>query len=421
MRSVRVRWAMLAVFAVAVLSLTGPAPGQAPRIGITVSAWFIPPANDLLKEIVAEWAKQKNVSAEVEFVSEGDLVPKFTTAAEAGAGPDIIQVASLHAHLYAAKLVDMGDIVTPLESKYGPLAQIAKDAAMVGGQWRAVPWYATPQVLTYREDVLKEIGEKPPDTWDDALRIGRKLKGKGTPWGEALGHCPVDCITTAYSILWAHGAKEVEADGKTIALKSPETVKALEFIKRAYDEAWPPGVVGWDNASNNRAFLGGQLGMTINAGTIWFAAKKQAPAIAPNINHAPIPRGPAGRAIPFWPTSLAVFGHSKQQALAKDLVRYITDGPQFARWLEKTEGAGGSPLAGMMKLEKGRDPKLRVVGEVIQYGRLPGWPGPPTRESAEVHAKFVLVDMAQNVVKGMAIPQAIDQAVAEMRRIYGQR
>jgi hypothetical protein len=74
-----------------------------------------------------------------------------------------------------------------------------------------------------------------------------------------------------------------------------------------------------------------------------------------------------------------------------------------------------------MKLEKGRDPKLRVVGEVIQYGRLPGWPGPPTRESAEVHAKFVLVDMAQNVVKGMAIPQAIDQAVAEMRRIYGQR
>jgi hypothetical protein len=38
-----------------------------------------------------------------------------------------------------------------------------------------------------------------------------------------------------------------------------------------------------------------------------------------------------------------------------------------------------------------------------------------------VHAKFVLVDMAQNVVKGMPIPQAIDQALAEMKRIYGQR
>lgn len=420
----RKAWASLTLVVLLCLALAGlpaPAVGQQPRIGITVSAWFIPPANDLLKEIVAEWARQKGVVAEVEFVSEGDLVPKFTTAAEAGAGPDIIQVASLHAHLYADKLVDVTDIVGPLESKYGPIARIARDAAMVRGRWRAVPWYATPQVLTYREDLLREIGEPVPDTWEDALRVGRKLKAKGVPWGEALGHCPVDCVTTVYSILWAHGAREVEKDGKTIALKSPETVKALEFIKRAYDEAWPPGVVGWDNASNNRAFLGSQLGLTTNAATIWFAARRQAPGIFPSINHAPIPRGPAGRAIPFWPTSLAVFQHSKNAALARDLVRYITDGPQFLRWLEKTEGAGGSALLGITKLEKGRDPKLKTVPEVIQYGRLPGWPGPPTRESAEVHAKFVLVDMAQNVVKGMPIPQAIDQALAEMKRIYGQR
>jgi multiple sugar transport system substrate-binding protein len=410
----------LLMSALMVLGLAGPTAAQAPRLGITMSAWFIPPANDLFKEMVAEWAKQKGVAVDVEFVSEGDLVPKFTTAAEAGAGPDIMQVASLHAHLYAEKLVDVTDIVTPLESKYGPVAQIAKDAAVVRGRWRAVPLYATPQVLTYREDALKEIGESVPDTWEDALRIGKKLKAKGMAWGEALGHCPVDCITTAYSILWAYGAKEVEKDGKTIALNSPETAKALEFIKRAYDEAWPPGVVGWDNASNNRAFLGGQLGMTINAATIWYAAKRQAPAVFPHVNHAPIPRGPAGRAIPFWPTSLAVFQHSKHQALAKDLVRHITDGPQIARWLEKTEGAGGSALQGLAKLEKARDPKLRIVPEAIQWGRLPGWPGPPTRESAEVHAKFVLVDMAQNVVKGMPIPQAIEQAVAEMRRIYGR-
>jgi len=65
------------------------------------------------------------------------------------------------------------------------------------------------QVLTYREDVLKEIGEPVPDTWEDALRVGRKLKAKGIAWGQALGHCPVDCVTTVYSILWAHGAKEV--------------------------------------------------------------------------------------------------------------------------------------------------------------------------------------------------------------------
>ncbi len=412
---------LIIVLLLAFVGLSGPAAAQQPHLGITVSAWFIPPANDLFKEMVGEWAKQKGVTVDVEFISENDLVPKFTTAAETGAGPDIMQVASLHAHLYAGKLVDVTDIVTLLETKYGPLAQIAKDAAVVRGRWRAVPLYATPQVLNYREDVLKEVGETVPDTWEDALRVGKKLKAKGVPWGEALGHCPVDCITTVYSILWAYGAKEVEKDGKTIALDSPETVKALEFIKRAYDEVWPPGVVGWDNSSNNRAFLGGQLGMTINAATIWYAAKRQAPTIFPSINHAPIPRGLAGRWMPFWPTSLAIFQYSKNQTLAKDLVRYITDGPQIARWLAMTEGAGASTLLGMAKLEKNRDPKLRIVTETIQWGRLPGWPGPPTRESAEVHAKYVLVDMAQNVVKGMPIPQAMGQAVAEMKRIYGQR
>ena len=71
----------------------------------------------------------------------------------------------------------------------------------------------------------------------------------------------------------------------------------------------------------------------------------------------------------------------------------------MARWLEATEGAGASTVTGIAKLQKAPDPKLQVVTEAIQWGRLPGWPGPPTRESAEVHAKFILVDMAQQVVK----------------------
>jgi hypothetical protein len=93
----------------------------------------------------------------------------------------------------------------------------------------------------------------------------------------------------------------------------------------------------------------------------------------------------------------------------------------MARWLEVTEGAGASTVLGISKLEKSRDPKLKVIPETLQWGRLPGWPAPPAREAAEVYAKYTLVDMAQNVVKGTPIPQAIAEAVAEMKRIYGQR
>jgi ABC-type glycerol-3-phosphate transport system substrate-binding protein len=90
--------ALLALTAASLLPRASDA--QQPRLGITISAWFIPAANDLFKQIVAEWAKQKNATVDVELVSEGDLTPKFTTAAETGAGPDIMQVASLGTHLF---------------------------------------------------------------------------------------------------------------------------------------------------------------------------------------------------------------------------------------------------------------------------------------------------------------------------------
>ncbi|MCC7106080.1 MAG: extracellular solute-binding protein, partial [Chloroflexi bacterium] len=389
-------------------------------VRLTVSSWFIPPANDELKAMVKEWSDKTGANAEVEFVSEADLTPKLATAAETGAGPDILQLSSSAAHVYSDKLADLDDVAEDLGKQNGGWHDIGKAANFVSGHWKAIPLYITPQVMNYREDVLKEIGEQPPDTWEDALRIGKKLKAANKPlWAEPLGQAPVDANTTIYSIMWGFGAKEVEQDGKTIALKSPEMVKALEFIRQAYQEAWPEGVLGWDNSGNNRAFLGGQLAMTINAASIYWAAKENAPSLRPNINHALIPKGSAQRATNLWPTSLAIFNYSKQQEAAKSLVRYLTDLPQLVRWLAKTEGAAAGMLKDVEKAER-RDPKMQIIPKAVEFGHLPGWPGPPTRQATEVYAKFTLVNMAASVCRGTPINTAIDTTVAEMKKIYGQ-
>ena len=58
-------------------------------------------------------------------------------------------------------------------------------------------------------------------------------------------------------MLWAHGGNLVDKNDKVI-INSPETVKALEYVKALYD-TFIPGTASWNDCSNNKAFLAGEL------------------------------------------------------------------------------------------------------------------------------------------------------------------
>ena len=58
-------------------------------------------------------------------------------------------------------------------------------------------------------------------------------------------------------MLWAHGGYLVDKNDKVI-INSPETVKALEYVKALYD-TFIPGTASWNDSSNNKAFLAGEL------------------------------------------------------------------------------------------------------------------------------------------------------------------
>ena len=391
------------------------------KLTLTIRGQFTPGTNDLFKQQVQEWAGKKGVTADVEFVSLDDLAAKSASAAETGVGPDIIYFPVFGPNLYADKLVDMDDLANEMGSKLGGWIDVAKHVAVVGGKWKAIPHYGAFHALVYRRDVVEEVaGEKPPETWEDVLRIGKKLRPLGRYVGFPLGHATGDANNFVYSVLWAYGAKEVEKDGKTIALNSPETRKALEFIARLYKEGMPPGVLGWDDSSNNRMFLSGLLAITGNTGSIYWASRKDAPAIRPNIRHYLYPAGPAGRVqyAELW--FLGVFKYSKNQELAKELIRYLMEPEQYSKWLESGEGNMSPTLGTYAVLPMWtKDPNLKAFAEAPKISRAIGWPGPVTRAASEVNVKFILVDMAAKVARGTPVQKAIDEAVAEMKRIYG--
>ena len=57
-----------------------------------------------------------------------------------------------------------------------------------------------------------------------------------------------------------------------VVISSPETEAALNYGKQLY-ETFIPGTLSWLDPNNNKAFLDGQIGMTTNGISVYYAAK----------------------------------------------------------------------------------------------------------------------------------------------------
>ena len=129
--------------------------------------------------------------------------------------------------------------------------------------------------MNYRKSSMEKAGFKefPKDT-AGFLELCKALKKNNTPAGFALGHASGDANTWLHWVLWAHGGIPVDKNDKVI-INSPETAKALEYAKALY-ETFIPGTASWNDSSNNKAFLAGDLHLTANGISIYVAAKDEA-------------------------------------------------------------------------------------------------------------------------------------------------
>ena len=108
--------------------------------------------------------------------------------------------------------------------RYGPVALVL--GSMTSLQFGAA----------IAKGLFDEVGAtKFPETWTEYREVGKKLKAKGRPIGQTLGHTFGDSPTFTYPFLWSHGGKEVEADGKTVATvstswKHDPTVRTFDAV-----------------------------------------------------------------------------------------------------------------------------------------------------------------------------------------------
>ena len=372
------------------------------------------------KTLIPAYKKETGVEVIYEITSVGSLPTRDSTVIETGSGADISMLALLFPFLYQDKLLDVSDIAEDMGKKQGGWYDVGKEAGMVNGKWKAIPFSNIGQLMNWRTDHFKEVGvTKFPDTWEELYEVGKKLKAKDHPFGFELGHGFGDNHGWLYPLLWSYGGHEVEPDGKTVSIDSSETAAAIDFARKFFKDTMLDDCLSWTDVSNNKAWMSEQISCTNNAESILWLAKRDFPEIGKVTDQAMNPQGPKGRFHLMNSISHGIFNFTPEKDASVAFLRWLMDEKQLGAWYASADSYYQPVLHGYDKAPMWDvEPRNKPYRDAMASAHLPGWPAPPDRRLAESVAKYVVVDMFAKACSGGATKDVIKTAESQLREIY---
>ena len=414
------------VWAPAVHAQSAPTYKPEPGAKLRVLRWsrFVQGDIDAYMANVRRFTERTGVEVRVDNEGWEDVRPKAAVAANTGAGPDIILSTNDDANLYPEKLLDVTDLCEYLGKKYGGWYPAGEAYLKPDGKrWIGVPLGCAGAMMVYRESMVKAAGFDtfPKDT-DGFLRMFRALKEKGTPGGLALGNATGDSGWTHW-LIWAFGGSIVDANNRVV-IDSIETYRALEYARELYS-TFVPGTLSWLDPNNNKAFLDGQVSVTNNGISIYYAAKNspdpKLKEIAADINHAAFPVGPVGK-----PTEYHLFfnqmimKYTKYPQAAQEFLRFMMEADQFNAWISGGGGYVSQPLRAYASNPVWTsDPKNTPYRDAFANLRPAGFAGKLGYASAGALADFIVANMVAEAASGSRSPkEAAERAQKRAERYY---
>jgi multiple sugar transport system substrate-binding protein len=392
---------------------------------------FVPVSDQLLRgKIKEECQKALGISLTIETINGDGVQARITSAIQAKTGPDIMMAVNNWAQLYADSLVDVSDIAEPVGKAQGGFFETSHAVANDGKKWIAMPFTILGVLMVNRTSWFAEEGITPdkfPSTWEEYRAVGKKLKAKNRPLGQTLAHAFGDGPAFWYPYLWSWGGKEVQADGKTVALESKETIESVKFAAAMWKDGFDEGGMSWDDAGNNRAYLSNTISSTSNGASIYLLARSKpenylsetGKQLKDDCFHAPLPKGPGGKFSYHVPFSNLIPSYSPNQKAAKEFLRWFHSTEIYDTWFASQQGfsVGTTKVWEDNKVWK-VDPVMAPFRTAAESGRFAGYAGPAGRAAAETISKFIIVDMYAKAVQGTPAEEAVKWAHAELVKIY---
>ena len=391
---------------------------------LTLLRWkrFVQSEEDAFLKLVADFTAKTGVKVNVQSELLDDVQPKASVAANVGQGPDLVWGLYSLPFLFPDKCIDLTDLADALGKANGGWVDLAVKYGKSGDKWICIPACFNGNYINYRIDAVKKAGfsDGVPGDTDGFLELMKGLKANNTPGGFALGHASGDGNAWVHWALWANGGFLVDENDK-VAINSPETANACEYVKALYD-TFVPGTAAWNDGSNNKAFLGNELWLTNNGISIYAAAQRDNMMdIANDMDHALWPTGPVGFPTEFhiaYP--MLAFTYTKYPNACKAFIEYMMSPEAYGPWLTGAVGYLTQSLNAYDSLPVWTDdPKRTVFRDAAKRTLTAGYKGSVGEKAAAALADFIVLDMFANYATGhLGLKESIAQAEHQAKRIY---
>src|SRR6266498_83098 len=375
-----------------------------------------------------EWGTKNNTNVVVDHISVTEVNARGAAEVAAKKGHDLFMFLSPPA-AYEKQVIDHKEIYEEVQRKHGKAIDLGIKSTYnpKTKKYFAFSDSYVPDPGDYRKDLFEKVGyPNGPDTWDDLLKGGKKIKDQfGNPVGVGLSQ-ELDTNMAMRALLWSFGGAEQDANGNP-TLKSKETVEAVKFMRELYKQTETPEVFTWDPSSNNRGILSGKLSFVCNAISVTRTAEKDNPEMSKSIQIAQALKGPAKRlAAEHVMDCYAIWDFAENKEGAKKfLVDYIDNFGAAFKASEFYNFPCFPTTVPDIKSQLANDPKgvppdkYKVLGNVLEWATNVGYPGYATAGIDEVFNTFVIPTMFAKAARDEATPEeAMAAADKEIRRIF---
>ena len=400
---------------------------------------FVPDYDKWFDQWAHAWGEKHGLTVTVDHVTYSDIPTRTAAEVNAKAGHDLILWNSSAAQ-HERSTVDMGDVVTQVEAKYGRQYAFARLTSFNPHTSRhfGFAYSFAPYAGRYLRSKFTLAGMPDgPTTWDEMLTATSQIKAKTKGAIRAgIGLAPEpDSNMAARALIWAFGGAEQDAESN-VTINSDAVAQAVDYMARLFKQAENTEVFGWSSAADNNGMLGGSLSFILSSIAGYRTAQDTRPEVAKDMFFAKPLTGPNASlkalAAPHMIQTYIVPAFSKNQDKAKEFLVDLADHSIDIAYQSKLHELPVNPGAqaqnqlltpgGWLDSDPFKsDPsdKVRLLRDSTAWTVNIGYPGPASAAAGEVFDKSILPSMMAAVARGQKKPkEAIADAERQMKAIY---
>ena len=140
-------------------------------------------------EYTRRWGEKNGIDVVVDHFDIAQLPAQAEAEVAAQRGHDIFFLAFASPAPFEDEVIDHREIVEEVEAKVGKMTPLA-ERSIFNPKTKKYFGFSdswAPGLAQYRSDLWDPIGLR-PDTWEDVLAAGTRLKAQGHPIGIGMGH-----------------------------------------------------------------------------------------------------------------------------------------------------------------------------------------------------------------------------------------